>query len=55
MICGQTKQVNDYSKYGWTYFDPQAVEQRHKTVFPMEKAQAYALGSKMVSGSWEEE
>ena len=54
MICGQTKQVNDYSKYGWTYFDPEAVENRHKTVFPMEKAQAYALGSKMVSGSWED-
>ena len=54
MICGQTKQVNDYSKYGWTYFDPEAVETRHKTIFPMEKAQAYALGAKMVSGSWEE-
>ena len=54
MICGQTKQVNDYSKYGWTYFNPEAVEQRHKTVFQMEKAQAYALGAKMVSGNWEE-
>ena len=54
LICGQTKQVKDYSKYGWTYFDPQAVEERHKTVFPMEKAKAYALGAKMVSGSWED-
>ena len=54
LICGQTKQVKDYSKYGWTYFDPQAVEQRHRTVFPMEKAKAYALGAKMVSGNWED-
>ena len=54
LICGQTKQVKDYSKYGWTYFDPQAVEERHKTVFQMEKAKVYALGAKMVSGTWEE-
>jgi multimeric flavodoxin WrbA len=54
LISGQTKQVNDYSKFDWTYFDAEFVENRHKTVFPMEKAKAYALGSKMVSGSWEE-
>ena len=54
MICGQTKQVADYSKYGWTNFDVEAIEQRHKTVFPMEKAKAFALGAKMVAGQWEE-
>lgn len=54
MICGQTKQVDDYSKYGWSNFDVEAIEQRHKTVWPMEKAKAYALGAKMVSGQWEE-
>ena len=53
MICGQTKQVADYSKYGWTNFDVEAIEQRHETVWPMEKAKAFALGAKMVSGQWE--
>lgn len=53
MTCGRTKQVNDYDRYNWTMFDSEAVTKRHKTVWPVEKAKAFALGAKMVSGSWE--
>ncbi|MBR4036318.1 MAG: flavodoxin family protein [Oscillospiraceae bacterium] len=53
MTCGRTKQVNDYDRYNWTMFNPEEVIKRHETVWPMEKAKAYALGAKMVSGQWE--
>lgn len=53
MTCGRTKQVNDYDRYNWTMFDSEAVTKRHETVWPVEKAKAFALGAKMVSGSWE--
>ncbi len=53
MTCGRTKQVNDYDRYNWTIFNPEEVIKRHETVWPMEKAKAFALGAKMVSGQWE--
>lgn len=53
MTCGRTKQVNDYDRYNWTMFDSEAVTKRHETVWPVEKAKAFALGAKMISGSWE--
>ena len=53
MTCGRTKQVNDYDRYNWTMFDSEAVTKRHEAVWPVEKAKAFALGAKMVSGSWE--
>lgn len=53
MTSGKTKQVNDYDRYNWTMFDSEAVTKRHETVWPVEKAKAFALGAKMVSGSWE--
>ena len=54
MTSGRTKQVNDYGRYNWTMFNSEEVLKRHETVWPMEKAKAYALGAKMVSGHWEE-
>ncbi len=53
MICGDTLQVNDYSKYDWTMFDPEAKKRRHDEVFPMEKEKAFSLGAEMVSAPWE--
>lgn len=53
MTCGRTKQVNDYDRYNWTMFDSEAVTKRHEIVWPVEKAKAFALGAKMISGSWE--
>ena len=53
ITSGRTKQVNDYDRYNWTMFNPDEVTKRHETVWPMEKAKAFALGAKMVSGQWE--
>jgi len=48
MICGDTLQVGDYSKYNWTMFDPDAKKKRHDTVFDAEQERAYCLGKEMV-------
>lgn len=47
MICGDTLQVNDYSKYNWTMFNPEAKKARHEEVFPKDLEKAYALGAEM--------
>ena len=53
MICGDTLQVNDYSKYNWTMFDPEAKKVRHEEVFPDDMKKAFSLGAKMVKNPWE--
>lgn len=52
MVCGDTLQVHDYSKYNWTMFDPDAKKARHEEVFPNNMKKAFALGAKMVKGPW---
>lgn len=47
MVCGDTLQVDDYGKYNWTMFDPEAKKARHETVFPEELKKAFLLGSEM--------
>lgn len=54
MICGDTLQVADYSKYNWTMFDPAAKKARHDTQFPKDLEQANALGAQMVRSPWQE-
>lgn len=49
LICGDTLQVKDYSKYNWTMFDPEAKITRHETVFPEEKQKAFSLGAEMAA------
>ena len=34
MICGNTLQVDDYSKYNWTIFDPDQKRAHHEKTFP---------------------
>ncbi len=53
MVCGNTLQVNDYDKYNWTMFDPEAKKARRETVFPTEKQKAFELGVEMVKASKE--
>ena len=53
LICSDTLQVKDYSRYNWTMFNPEAKKVRHEAVFPEDKKKAYALGAQMVSGAWE--
>lgn len=48
MICGNTLQVKDYSKYHWAMFDPDAKKARHEAVFPTEREKAFALGAEML-------
>ena len=52
MICGNTLQVDDYSRYSWTMFDPEVKKERHETVFPEERKKAFSLGVQMVSDPW---
>ncbi len=51
-IAGDTLQVKDYSRYGWTMFDPEKKRERHEKVFPGEKEQAFGLGLEMVTKPW---
>lgn len=53
MICGDTLQVKDYSKYDWTMFNPEAKTARHEEVFPDDLKRAFALGAELVKGPWE--
>ncbi|AGC68841.1 NADPH-dependent FMN reductase RutF [Thermoclostridium stercorarium subsp. stercorarium DSM 8532] len=48
MICGNTLQVDDYSKYDWTVFDPEEKKSRHEKVFPLKLKEAYELGASLV-------
>lgn len=52
MVCGDTLQVNDYSKYQWTMFQPEAKKARHEEVFPEEMKKAFALGAEMANSPW---
>ncbi len=47
MVCGDTLQVNDYEKYDWTVFDPNAKKLRRETVFPEEMKKAFSLGAEI--------
>lgn len=52
LISFDTLQVEDYSRYGWTMFNPAAKKERHETIFPEDKQKAFALGVQMVSSPW---
>ncbi len=49
LISADTLQVEDYSPFGWTMFDPEAKKKRRAEVFPKEKEEAFRLGAKMVN------
>ena len=50
LISADTLQVDDYSPFGWTMFDPEAKKRRREEVFPGERAEARRLGEEMVKG-----
>lgn len=52
LISADTLQVNDYSRYNWTMFDPEAKKQRHETVFPQDKQKAFDFGTEMIKRPW---
>ena len=45
--CGDTLQVNDYSPFGWTYFDPAAKQQRRDEIFPQERAKLRGIAEEI--------
>ena len=47
LVCANTLQVKDYSKYDWTIFDPEAKKAHHEEIFPEEKQKAFLLGREM--------
>ncbi|MBR2781071.1 MAG: flavodoxin family protein [Eubacteriaceae bacterium] len=52
LIAGNTLQVNDYSPYDWTMFDPEAKKAYHDEHFGAKKEEAFALGTEMVDTPW---
>lgn len=49
LISADTLQVEDYSPFGWTMFDPEAKRKRREEVFPGERQEAFRIGAEMVS------
>ena len=49
LISGDTLQLKDYSKTDWPwYFDGEAKQRRHETVFTEERKKAFALGKALL-------
>ena len=49
LLCTDTKQVPDYSKYEMDMWDAEAKEKRHQEVFPLDLRRAFELGVRLVS------
>lgn len=47
-VSGNTLQVNDYSVYNWTMFDPKEKQQRREDVFPEECKKVFELGAALI-------
>ncbi|MBO4359956.1 MAG: flavodoxin family protein, partial [Eubacteriaceae bacterium] len=52
LVAGNTLQVNDYSPYGWSMFDPDAKKAYHDEHFGEKIKEAFALGSEMAKTPW---
>jgi len=52
LICGNTLQTEDYSRYDWTMFDPEAKRERHEKLFPEERQKAFRLGAELAGDTW---
>ena len=47
LSCGNTLQVNDYSRFDWTMFDPEAKKQHHDETFQAYLERAFELGENL--------
>lgn len=47
LICGNTLQVHDYSRYDWTMFDPDAKRHYHEETFGKYLQNAFSMGEKL--------
>ena len=48
LICGNTLQVNDYSKYDWTMFDPADKQKHRDETFGDYLSKAFTMGKSLV-------
>ena len=50
LVSGDTLQLKDYSKtdWPWSFFDPEAKQQRHESVFPEEMKTAFRMGNELL-------
>ena len=53
-VSGDTLQLADYSKtdWPWSFFNPEAKQQRHETEFPEECKAVFKLGEALAEGEW---
>jgi multimeric flavodoxin WrbA len=51
LLCTDTYQFRDYSKYVSTAWDPEAKARRHKEVFPQDCERAHQLGARLTAGA----
>jgi multimeric flavodoxin WrbA len=51
MLCTDTYQFNDYSKYLSTCWDAEAKKKRREEVFPQDCERAFALGAKLTAAA----
>lgn len=49
LICGNTLQVNDYSQFDWTMFDPAAKKKHHDETFGMYLEKAFSMGKALLT------
>ena len=48
-LSGNTLQVEDYSRYHWTMFDPAVKREQHEKIFPEELKREFQLGAGLIS------
>jgi multimeric flavodoxin WrbA len=53
LVCADTYQFSDYSKYVSSAFDAAAKAKRRKEVFPLDRAQAFELGARLATKATE--
>lgn len=48
-VSGETLQLKDYSKtdWEWSFFDPEARQKRHETIFPKEMEKVFQMGAEL--------
>lgn len=51
LCCGNTLQVNDYSKYDWTMFNPDVKKKHHDNTFKDYLDKAYEIGKSVIISS----
>ena len=52
LVCGNTLQVEDYSRYNWTMFDAKQRQSWHDKMFPLTRELATEMGAELVNDPW---